>query len=295
MTIYASRREFLKTSGALVVSFTGATILEPLGRAQGQFDTRLSHVDPRQLDSWLAIAADGTVTAYTGKCELGQGMFTAQTQLIAEELSVPVARVNLVQCDTATTPDQGTTSGSQSTPTNFNEQNLAQAAATAREALVRLAAQRLGVPADELAVADGVVSARADASKRVSYGELVAGRTFNLTVSATAKRKPASEWTVLGKPVGRLDMAALATGRFEFVHNVRVPGMLHGQVVRPPTVGATVVRVDEGSVRSLPGVVKVVVRKNFVGVVAEKPWQAIRAADSAEGRVDARIEPAEAA
>src|SRR5262249_34026055 len=98
------------------------------------------------------------------------------------------------------------------------------------------------------------------------------------TLSRTAKRKPVSEWAVLGKPVPRVDMPALATGRFEFVHNVRVPGMLHGQVVRPPTVGATVANVDEASVRGLPGVVKVVVRKNFVGVVSEKPWQAIQAA-----------------
>src|SRR4029079_5654843 len=103
---------------------------------QEQFGTRASHIDPRQLDSWIAVNADGTVTAYTGKCELGQGMLTAQTQLVAEELSVAVDRVHIVQCDTDATPDQGTTSGSQSTPTNFNAENLAIAAATAQEALL---------------------------------------------------------------------------------------------------------------------------------------------------------------
>ncbi|MBZ5557568.1 MAG: molybdopterin-dependent oxidoreductase [Acidobacteriia bacterium] len=275
-----SRRDLLKGAGALVVTFSTAStarLADALGVGQGQFGTQNARVGA-QLDSWIAIAADGSVTAYTGKCELGQGMYTVQMQLIAEELSVPLSRVKLIQCDTSVTPDQGTTSGSQSTPTNFNERNLAQAGATAREALLRLASERLAVPVDRLAASDGVISARGDGSKRVGYGDLIGGKRFNLALSTTAKRKPASEWTVLGKPVPRVDMPAMATGQFEFVHNVRVPGMLHGRVVRPPAVGATLVSVDEASVRSLPGFVKVVVKKNFVGVVCEKPWQAIQAA-----------------
>jgi nicotinate dehydrogenase subunit B len=268
-----SRRDFLRTSGVLVVSFGAAAVL-PGVAAQGPFDTRPSHIDPQRLDSWIAIAADGKVTAYTGKCDLGQGMLTAQTQLVAEELSVAPGAVTLIQCDTAVCPDQGTTSGSQSTPTNFNDRNLAQAAATAREALLGLAAARLGVARDQLALDNGVISAKGNSSKRVAYGELLSGKTFNLQVDQQAKRKPASEWKVLGKPVPRLDMAAMATGQFEFVHNVRVPGMLHGVVVRPPEVGASLVSVDETSVRGVPGIVKVVTRKDFVGVVAEKPWQA---------------------
>lgn len=273
-----TRRDFLRTSGALVVSFGAATILEPVGLAQGPFDTRASHIDPSKLDSWIAIAADGSVTAYTGKCELGQGILTAQTQLVAEELSVPIARVRLVQCDTDVCPDQGTTSGSQSTPTNFNERNLAQAAATAREALLGLASTRLGVPAAQLSAADGFIGVSSDAGKRVSYGDLVGGRLLNLQVNPRAPRKAPAEWTVLGKPVPRVDMTDLASGRFEFVHNVRVPGMLHGAVVRPPTTRGTLVSVDDRSVADLAGLVKVVVKKNFVGVVAEKPWQAMQAA-----------------
>src|SRR5262249_45450714 len=139
-----TRREFLKSSGVLVVGFWSGV--------QGEFGTRASHVDPSKLDSWIAVAADGTITAYTGKCELGQGILTAQTQLVAEELAVAISRVKLVQCDTQVCPDQGTTSGSQSTPTNFNEHNLAQAAATARDALLRLASQQLSVPLDQLTV-----------------------------------------------------------------------------------------------------------------------------------------------
>jgi nicotinate dehydrogenase subunit B len=272
------RREFLKTSGALVVSFSAASLAGRVGLAQGQFGTRASHVDPSQVDSWIAINADGGVTVFTGKCELGQGMLTAQAQLVAEELAVPVDRVKVIMCDTDVAPDQGTTSGSQSTPTNFNERNLALAAATAREALLKLGSTRLGLPVDQLAAADGAISARSDRSKRLSYGELVAGRKLNVQLDRNAKRKAESEWTVMGKPVRRLDMTAMATGTFEFVHNVRVPGMLHGAVVRPPSVGATLASVDDSSVRDMPGVVKVVVRKNFVGVVAAKPWQAMQAA-----------------
>ena len=272
-----SRRDFLKTSGVLVVTFGATSVLPRIG-AQGPFDTRPSHIDPQRLDSWIAITADGKVTAYTGKAELGQGMFTAQTQLVAEELCVPVNAVTLVQCDTSVCPDQGTTSGSQSTPTNFNERNLGQAAATAREALAGMAASRLGVPRDQLVVDGGVISVEGDASKRVTYGSLVGGKSFNLQVDPAVKRRPGREWKVLGKPVPRLDMAAMVTGAFEFVHNVHVPGMLHGAVVRPPAPGATLTGVDESSIRDLPGVVKVVTRKNFVGVVAEKPWQARQAA-----------------
>ena len=272
------RRAFLQMSGALVVSFSAASILDAADVVQGPFDTRRSHVDPTQLDSWLAVGADGGVTAYTGKCEFGQGMYTAQIQLVAEELSVPVSRVKLIQCDTSICPDQGTTSGSQSTPTNFNERNLAQAAATAREALLRLASQRLGVPVDRLSASDGVVGVKGDAGKRVSYGELVGGKRFDVTVNAHAPRTAVADWKVMGTPVPRVDMTEMATGTFEFVHNVRVPGMLHGRVVRPASVGAAVASVDEASVRGMPGLVKVVVRKNFVGVVCEKQWQAIQAA-----------------
>jgi nicotinate dehydrogenase subunit B len=277
--VSASRRDFLKSGGALIVTFSSlAALAEHAAAAQGPFATQDRRV-ARQVDSWLAIGADGRVTAYTGKCELGQGIYTAQMQLVAEELSVPLDRITLVQCDTAVAPDQGTTSGSQSTPTNFNEANLGQACATAREALLRLASQRLGVPVEQLTIVDGVVGVQGDASRWVGYGDLVGGKKFDLTLSATAKRRAASAWTVLGKPTRRVDMAAMATGTFEFVHNVRLPGMLHGRVVRPPVVGAALVSVDESSIRDLPGIVKVVTRKNFVGVVAEKPWAAIQAAE----------------
>lgn len=256
-----NRRDFLKASGVLIVGFS-ATL-----RAQSP---TLS-----QVDSWLVIAADGSITAYSGKEELGQGIAVAQQQLVAEELNVPFERVKLIYCDTAMTPDQAHTSGSQSHPANFNHDNLGQAAATAREALMKLASEQLGLPAAQLTAANGSIG---NGTRSVTYAQLVGGKKFNLALSTTAKRKHPSTWTVLGKPVNNPDLPALVTGQFQFVHNVRVPGMLHGRVVRPPAVGASVMSVDESSVSGLPGVVKVVVKKNFIGVVAEKPWQALQAA-----------------
>jgi CO/xanthine dehydrogenase Mo-binding subunit len=279
-----SRRRFLTGSGALIVGFSVTGLAGRLGTAPAVTAAQTPQARRNQLDAWIAIGADGAVTAYTGKCELGQGLYTAQTQLIAEELTVPIGRVTLVQCDTAVTPDQGGTSGDESHRTNFRNANLALAAATAREALVRRAAARLGASTDELAISDGVLGVRTDPSRRVSYGELVGGRRFEIPLDTNAKRKSHGEWTVLGRSVPRVDMPGLVTARVEYVHNVRVPGMLHGRVVRPPTVGATLAGVDESSVRSLPGFVRVVVKGNFVGVVAEKPWQAIQAANALQAR-----------
>jgi len=275
------RRTFLKRSGALVVGISAARSapLVWFGVDPAVITAqRLDGAGSNRLDSWIAIAADGSVTAYTGKCELGHGLYTAQTQLVAEELGVPFSRVTLVQCDTALTPDQGTTSGAQSHPTNFNQANLALAGATAREALMQRASEKLNAPIDQLTAVDGVIRVNAYPAKAVSYGDLVGGRPFGITLNTAARRRHPREWKVLGTPVPRLEIPAIVTGEFEYVQNVRVAGMLHGRVVRPPAAGATIATVDERSVSGLPGLVKVVVRKNFVGVVAEKPWQAIQAA-----------------
>jgi CO/xanthine dehydrogenase Mo-binding subunit len=261
----------LKAGGALVVSF-GLAPADVFGQAVAT----LVGNPPKEVDGWISINADGTVTALTGKCEMGQGLYTAQTQLVAEELGVPLDRVKLIQCITGTTPDQGVTSGAQSHPQNFNHSNLALAAATAREALLQMASKQWGVPADRLTAGNGVVR---HGTRTVGYGELIGGRSFNLPLNPAAKRKSPREWTILGNPVKRLDMPEMVTGRFEYVHNVRVPGMVHGRVVRPPTVGATVGAVDESSVSGMPGFIKVVVKKDFVGVVFEKQWQAVEAAN----------------
>ena len=271
-----SRRSFLKGSGAIVVAFSSAGLADGL---TDMFAQGFNGTGSTQLDAWIAIGRDGIVTAYTGKCDFGQGLYTAQMQLVAEEVCVPLSRVRLIQCDTSVTPDQGTTSGQQSHPTNFNHTNLALAGATARQALIRLASDKIGAPASDLVARDGVVALKSDASRSLAYGDLIGGQRFNLQLDRAAARKHPREWTVLGTPVPRVDMRDMVTGQFEFVHNVKVAGMLHGRVVRPPEVGATVGSVDEGSIRDLPGVVKVVVKGNFVGVVAQKPWQAMQAAE----------------
>lgn len=266
-----SRRAILKGGGAFIVTFA----LTP-SEVFGQAVATLVGSPGKDVDGWLAISADGSITAYTGKCEIGQGLYTAQTQLVAEELCVRVERVKLIQCVTGTTPDQGVTSGAQSHPQNFNHSNLALAGATAREALLQMAATHFGAAVDQLGVRDGVVTHQ---SRAVTYGELIGGRQFNISLNAGAKRRHPREWTVLGTPVKRLDMPDMVTGRLEYVHNVRVPGMVHGRVVRPPTVGATVGSVDQRSISGLPGFIKVVVRKDFVGVIFEKQWQAVEAAN----------------
>ncbi len=276
-----SRRSFLKGTGALIVGFSAAGLTENLGSSSSSeaLAATAAQVPGNQVDSWVAIAQDGNVTAYVGKCELGQGLFTVHHQLTADELYVPLSRVKVIQCDTSITPDQGTTSGSQSHPTQFGNAGLRQALATAREELFKRASTKLGVPVDQLTVKDGVISVKTDASKKVSYAELIGGQRFALTVNANAKFKDPKDYTVLGTSVPRYDIPAMVTGQYEWVQNVRLPGMLHGRVVRPPSVGATLISVDENSIKDIPGIVKVVVKNNFVGVVAEKQWQAIQASE----------------
>lgn len=271
-----SRRRFLEVSGVLVVAFGSGSSFTSLVAGQGAFDTHASHIDPDQLDSWIAIGSDGKITAYTGKCDFGQGMFTAQVQLIAEEMCASIDQVDLIQCDTAFSPDQGTTSGSQSTPTNFNLENLALAAATARETLLAMASKQVGEPAEAFTITEGIINSRS--GRKITFAELIGGKRFDVPLNQTAKRRSQSTWKILGKPVPSRDRLALVTARFEFVHNVRIAGMLHGRVIRPPGIGAVLSDIDEDSVRQVPGYVKTVIKKNFVGIVAEKQWQAIQAA-----------------
>ena len=270
MTIHASRRDVLKGGGALVVSFSLAGALgETL--AQGAKPLALTEVD-----SFLAIDAGGVVTLYSGKVDLGTGVATALPQMVADELDVPLNRIKLVQGDTALTPDQGTTWGSLSI--QIGGMQLRNAAATARAALLEQAAKRLGVKQDELKVVDGVVSA---GNKRVSYGELIGGKSFALKLDHTkpAAGKDPKDYKLVGKPVPRVDIPDKVTGRFTYMQDFRVPGMLHGRVVRPPAIGATLESVDEASIKDVAGVVKVVRQGNFLGVVAQSEWGAIKAAE----------------
>ena len=272
----ASRRDFVKTAGGLVIGFSA---LGAASQADAQSPINVTGlVDASKVDSWVSIGSDGDVTIYSGKCEFGQGFSTVQVQLGADELYVPLSQVKLVYCDTGYTPDQGTTSGSQSHIAEFGPSGLRSALATARQALLQLAAQWFDTTPDQLVIKDGVVSVKSDATQSISYGELVKGARFNLAIDNNAPLKDPAMYTVLGTSVPRMDIPAKAFGTHTYVHNVRLPGMLHGRVVRPPFVGAKVMSVNQGSVASLPGKVQVVVVKDFVGVVADTQWHAIQAA-----------------
>ena len=272
----SSRRDFLKKAGLMVIGFSMAGKVAKLD-AQSPINPS-GLVDATQVDSWLAIGADESITAYSGKCEFGQGFETVQYQLIAEELSVPLNRITLIFCDTGYTPDQGVTSGSQSHLAEFGPGGLRQALDTARDALMQLASQQLDVPVDQLAVQDGVVFMKSDPTQQVSYGQLVKGKRFNLTLNSQTVPKDASQYTILGTSLPRIDIPAKATAQFQYVQNVRVRGMLHGKVVRSRIWGAKVVSVDKSSVSGLPGNPQVVVKNDFIGVVADSEWHAIQAA-----------------
>jgi CO/xanthine dehydrogenase Mo-binding subunit len=269
----ASRRDFLKTAGVMMVGFS---IAGSAAKAQSPL-APTGTVDPTQVDNWLAIGADESITVLTGKAELGQGFRTIQYQLVAEELSVPIERIQLIMCIAGITPVQSPTFGSQSTLTQFGNSGLRAALDTARDALMLLASQYLDATLDDLAVTDGVVWMKSNPSQRVSYGNLIYGKRFNLTLNANAVPKDPATWTVLGKSVPRVDIPAKAVGTFMYVQKVRLPGMLHGKVVRPQTVGGRLVSLDQSSVAGMPGNVQVVQQHDFVGVVADTEWHAIQA------------------
>jgi CO/xanthine dehydrogenase Mo-binding subunit len=272
MTYHPSRRDLLKAGGALVVSFQ----LLPRDGAFAQGATGAAKpLALTEVDSFLAIDAKGLVTVYSGKVDLGTGVRTALAQMVAEELDVPFVSVTVVEGDTALTPDQGTTWGSLSIQSGGVQ--LRQAAATAKDALLKEASTRLYTDKAELRVADGIVYGK-PGSGQVAYGELVGGKGFALKLDVNAPLKDPKAYKIVGQPVPRVDIPGKVTGQFSYVQDFRVPGMLHGRVLRPPAVGAKLESVDEGSVRDIPGLVKVVREGNFLGVVAESEWGAIKAA-----------------
>ena len=227
----------------------------------------------RRLDRWLRIDREGTVTVFPGKVEIGQGILTALAQIVAEELDVSLGRIRLAPTDTRYSPDEGMTSGSMSITDGGTA--LRYAAAEARDLLLQRAAARLAVSLEQLSVADGVVSARSGGS--VTYWDLASDDLLAREATAEIAPKPASMHTIVGKPAPRRDIPAKVTGTPIYVHDLEVPGMLHGRIARPPSYEARLAGVDEKEVRALPGVVAVVRDGSFLGVIAEREEQAIRA------------------
>ncbi len=269
--VHEPRRAFLKGAGALVVTFT----LVPRTAVGQARPWPLRNVAPDEIASYLAIGADGGVTLYSGKVELGTGALTALCQIAAEELSVPLHRVVTVQGDTALTPDQGPTYASLTIQSGGMQ--IRRAAATAREALIALAAQREGVAKDALAVIDGVVRPRSG-GEGVSYAQLVAGRTLTVKVDPSAPLKDPKDYSIVGKPIPRLDIPAKIFGTFTFVQDVQRPGMVHARIVHPVAIGARLTAWSDAACRAIPGYLRAVRKGNLLAVVAENERAAIRAA-----------------
>jgi nicotinate dehydrogenase subunit B len=234
------------------------------------------------FEIFIKITADGAVSAYNGHVDLGTGIRTALGQIVAEELDVSFARVVVVLGDTAVVPNQGATIASETI--QISAIPLRKAAAQARQFLIARAAERLELPADDLGIEDGLVRARNNRS--VSYGELIGDDVIRLELVDDVPVKAASAYSIVGQSVPRVDLPAKATGELVYVHDMRVPGMLHGRVVRPPYagvdagpfVGTSLIAVDEASVKHIPGVVAVVRVGDFVGVVAAREENAVKAA-----------------
>ncbi|HXP87918.1 MAG TPA: molybdopterin cofactor-binding domain-containing protein [Bryobacteraceae bacterium] len=272
-TTNLSRRDLLRTGGTLIVSFAfgGAR----LARAQSTpANAGSKPLDPKELDSFVAVHADGSVTLYCGKVDVGTGLRIAVRQMAAEELGVAVDRISLVEGDTGLTPDQGSTGGSTGLTRGGSE--IRQAAATARQALIAMGAGQLKRPASELVLSDGQVRP-VSGGAGVGIGTLLGDRRFSLKVDSKAALKKPAEYAVVGKPLPRPDIPAKCTGREVYVQDFTMPGMLHGRVIRPASFGAKLVSVDESSIRAIPDV-KVVRVESFLGVVAKDEWAAVRAA-----------------
>jgi len=288
-TTSLTRRSVLLGSGALVVSVgAGVTLETVLSINQAFAQGTKPPLTPDQLSSYIAVNADGRVAAYFGKMDMGHGLHVAIAQIVAEELDVPFASVRVFMADTATSVNQGGASGS--TGIQLGGKQMRMAAAEARRVLVEMAAAALSTPADRLAVNDGIVSAADDQTKRVSYAQLIGGQYFNVQLDwnkeygnalyapGKARPKKPSEHKIVGQPIKREDIAPKVFCLEDFVTDIKVPDMVHGRMIRPQVAGAVPVKVDDSAIRDIPGA-KVVWDKGFLGVVADREWDAIQAAE----------------
>ena len=272
-----TRRKVL-AGGVLTVGFALAGWQSPT-RAGGIGGAR--SVDPNAVDTFLSVNGDGTVTLYCGKVDLGQGLRIAMRQIAGEELGIGVDKIKYVEGDTALTPDQGRTSGSNGIQRGGTQ--IRRAAATARAGLIALAAQRLNVNPDDLIAEGGVVRSKSGANNGGSNGgtgirfaDLVAGGNFNLKLDPKAPLKNPATYSLVGKPLPRPDVPAKCTGTFTYMQDFSLPGMVHARVIRPPAICAKLIAVDETSIKNLPGA-SVVRIQDFLAVIADDEWTAVRA------------------
>jgi nicotinate dehydrogenase subunit B len=288
-TSVLTRRSVLLGGGALVVSVgAGVTLDTVLSIGQAFAQGTKPPLTPDQLSSYIAVNADGRVAAYFGKMDMGHGLHVAIAQIVAEELDVSFASVKVFMGDTATSVNQGGASGS--TGIQLGGKQLRMAAAEARRVLVEMAAASLSMPADRLVVNDGVVSAADDNTKRISYAQLIGGQYFNVQLDwnkqygntlyapGKAQPKPPGEHKIVGQPIKREDIAPKVFCQEDFVTDVKLPDMMHGRMIRPGVAGAVPVKIDDSAIKNIPGA-RVVWDKGFLGVVADREWDAIQAAE----------------
>jgi nicotinate dehydrogenase subunit B len=276
-----SRRHVLAGTGALVVSFAS---LSRLASQEQNAPTAAQKPNPPPqlpgslkgspfLDSWIRVDADGAITVLTGKAELGQGIKTALLQIAAEELDVPLSSLTLITADTARTANEGYTSGSQSMQESGTA--IRHAAAQVRALLVAQAAERLALPPETLRTEGGAVLT--GDGRRVHYGELVTSQMLHVEAHPTSPLKDPRSFKVMGKPIERVDIPAKVTGGAAYIHDLRLPGMVHARVIRPPSYSARLLSVDNTAVERMPGFLKVVRDGNFLAVVCEREFQAVKA------------------
>src|SRR5688572_7046407 len=284
----STRRDFIKQSGLLVVGLGAVPDLlaDPLRAAAqaGLGPGPYPDLDFRQLDSWIVVRPDNTATFYVGKTDLGQGTGTAFRQIMADELDIAYDSTSVVMGSTDVTVDQGGSGGSDALQTDGWP--MRRVAAEARRVLLDMASTHFGVPVASLVVSKGVISVAADPSKKITYGELIGGKKFNVTLTGNntdattgmAKLKTVQELEIVGQSPQRYDIPGKVDGSLKWAVDVKLPGMVHARNVKPPVAGATLVSIDESSVRNIPGFIKVVSKGNYVAVVCEREEQAIRAA-----------------
>jgi nicotinate dehydrogenase subunit B len=280
-----TRRDFLKSSGVLAISI-GIGTLPAAGALAAEPAAAGPYPDPdfRQLDTWIVIHPDNTATFFVGKTDGGQGTGTAFRQMMCDELDIAYDRTRLVMGSTDITPDQGGSGGSDAI--ERDGWAMRRVSAEARRALLQLGSQHLGQPVELLTVANATIALKADASKQVTYAELVGGKRFNVAltgrnVDATtgvAAVKPVNELRVVGQSIPRYDIPAKVDGSLKWAVDMKVPGMVHARNVRPQFAGATLQGIDQSSVADVPGFIRVVSRGNYVAVICEREEQAIRAA-----------------
>ena len=286
-----SRRDFLKNSGLLVVSFGTAAMakaspLVPWSVAQTvAAEGAGPYPDPdfRQLDSWIVIHENSTATFYVGKTDGGQGTGTAFRQMMCDELDIAFDQTDLIMGATDLTVDQGGSGGSDGI--ERDGWTMRRVAAEARRVLLEMASDLFKLPVDQLAVADGVISVKADPSRKVSYGDLIGGRRFNVTltgqsINATTGKatvKPVQDLKIVGQSLPRYDIPPKVDGSQKWAVGATAPGMVHARNVRPPFAGAKLVSIDASSVAGLPGFIRVVNKGNYLAVVCEREEQAIAA------------------